>query len=79
MPWTGLRWQDIPEAGPGSQQSVGAATHAAIIGNSPECRRDGQLRMNYGGKRHHVFASPGVEQPGLLLERVTRELPQRYG
>jgi hypothetical protein len=35
--------------------------------------------MSYGGKRHHMFAWPGVEQSGLLLECAAREPTQRYG
>ena len=55
------------------------SVNSTIIGNSSECRRNGELRMAYGGKHHDMFAFPGAEQPALLPECAARELTEGYG
>ena len=58
-----------------SNQSRGAG-RGATIGNSSECRRDGQLRMAYGGNRHDMFGFPGGGAARSAAGAAARELTQ---
>ena len=53
-----------------------ALPRVAIIGDSTECRSDGQLRANYGGDRQPPILCSLAQgrQPGPLPERRARKL-----